>query len=44
MIDARFELVYGVEVRNLIRRGTGRWPHPRYRGRVAWHRLPTIAS
>jgi SAM-dependent methyltransferase len=44
MIDARFELVYRVEVRNLIRRGTGRWPHTRYRGRVAWHRLPAIAS
>jgi 2-polyprenyl-3-methyl-5-hydroxy-6-metoxy-1,4-benzoquinol methylase len=44
MIDARFELVYWVEVRNLIRRGTGRWPHARYRGRVAWHRSRTIAS
>jgi hypothetical protein len=26
MIDASFELVYRVEVPNLVRRGTGRWP------------------
>ncbi len=44
MIDARFQRVYGVEVRNLIRRGTGRWPHTRYRRRVAWHRLPRNSS
>jgi 2-polyprenyl-3-methyl-5-hydroxy-6-metoxy-1,4-benzoquinol methylase len=40
MIEARFELVDLVEVRA----GTGRWPHRRYRHRVAWHRLPAVDS